>query len=69
MAADGSSGGLTGILAGGDAQSVQFRERARKARAIAGRYRGAAAAVLHEIAEDFDARAAVLETQLETQAV
>ena len=40
-----------------------FRERARKARAIAGRYCGEAANVLMEIAEDFDARAASLEAQ------
>jgi hypothetical protein len=38
-----------------------FRERARRARAIASRYRGEAARVLIEIADDFDAQAAGLE--------
>jgi hypothetical protein len=38
-----------------------LRERARRARRLAARYRGDAAAVLIEIADDFDARAASLE--------
>lgn len=42
-------------------QSSQYRERARRARAIATRYRGDAANVLIEIADDFEARAASLE--------
>ena len=58
MAADGPSSLRTGAE-----QSKVFRERARKARAIAGRYCGEAANVLMEIAEDFDARAASLEAQ------
>jgi len=63
MAADGQAGLLAGIRSAGAEQSAAFRERARKARSIAARYRGDAASVLIEIAEDFDARAARLETQ------
>ena len=58
MAADGEFG----VRGSGDAQSTAYRERARKARSIAARYRGDAASVLIEIADDFDARAARLET-------
>ena len=48
---------------GGTAERpAQFRERARRARAIAARYRGEAHSVLIEIADDLDARAARLET-------
>jgi hypothetical protein len=63
MAADGQAGLLVGIRIVGSEQSAAFRERARKARSIAARYRGDAASVLIDIAEDFDARAARLETQ------
>jgi hypothetical protein len=63
MAADGQIGLLTSLRIAGGEQSAAFRERARKARAIAARYRGDAASVLIEIADDFDARAARLETQ------
>ena len=37
-----------------------LRERAERARALAERYRGEAARILIEIADDFDARAASL---------
>jgi hypothetical protein len=40
---------------------VGLRERARRARALAARYHGDAASILIEIADDFDARAALLE--------
>jgi len=63
MAADGQAGVLAGFRSAGVEQSAAFRERARKARAIATRYCGDAASVLIEIADDFDARAARLETQ------
>lgn len=63
MAADGQIGLVAGFRAAGAEQSAVFRERARKARAIAARYRGDAACVLIEIADEFDARAARLETQ------
>jgi hypothetical protein len=56
MASEASSGG-------GADQPTQFRERARRARAIAARYRGDARSVLIEIADDLDARAARLEAQ------
>ncbi|HUA55457.1 MAG TPA: hypothetical protein VMB81_24960 [Candidatus Sulfotelmatobacter sp.] len=49
-------------VVGADAPA-RFRERARKARTIAARYRGEAASVLLEIADDFDARATRLEAQ------
>jgi len=42
---------------------ARFRERARKARTIAARYRGEARSLLIEIADDLDARAAHLESQ------
>jgi hypothetical protein len=61
MAPDGQAS--MGMGTGGAEQSRTFRERARRARTIAARYRGEAARVLIEIAEDFDARAARLETQ------
>ncbi len=57
MAGETSSGG------GVADQRARFRERARKARVIAARYRGEAASVLIEIADECDARAADLESQ------
>jgi hypothetical protein len=39
-----------------------LRERARRARVLAARYQGDAASILIEIADEFDARAASLET-------
>ena len=45
-------------------QPALLRARARRARALAARYRGEAASVLIEIADDFDARAASLEAPL-----
>ena len=50
-------------------QMVLFRERARKARMFAARYRGEAASILIEIAERFDAKAARLEARSITGAV
>jgi hypothetical protein len=52
-----------GIRIGAADQSSLLRERARKARAIATRYHGEEAAVLIEIADDFEARATSLEAQ------
>ncbi|MBI3517457.1 MAG: hypothetical protein HY060_25780 [Proteobacteria bacterium] len=49
------------IAAAASDHPAQLRERARRARALATRYRGEAANVLTEIADDFDARAAHLE--------
>jgi hypothetical protein len=42
---------------------ARCRERARKARTIAARYRGEAHSLLIEIADELDARAARLEAQ------
>ncbi len=58
MASDLSAG----LGAGSSNQPAHFRERARRARAIAARYQGEAANVLIEIADDFEAQAASLET-------
>jgi hypothetical protein len=57
-------GTLESITAAADGPA-RLRERARRARALAARYRGDAAAVLAEIADDFEARAATLETALD----
>jgi hypothetical protein len=58
MSSDLKAGAGVGATAD---QPSQYRERARRARAIATRYRGEAANVLIEIADDFEARAARLE--------
>jgi hypothetical protein len=57
-------GPLETVTAAADPPAARLRERARRARALATRYRGEAAAILIEIADDFEACAARLETRL-----